>query len=218
MTFNYTYGFDEKFLTYDSPAEGVVEIPYRNVSYENLQSYLETIIMEQMPKNISNVRIELEEEPLQGKACFHYTHGLKDHYGNCQRLYHGHRNTIEVFINGQQSEGLEEYLANDVFKGNIHFCYFENVVNKEEIIKLTENDFPEGVFPHIPRVEIAYKSSQGLFKGSLPGNEIYLLQTESTVENLSIHFAKHVKQLVNEGDKVQVKAYEGIGKGALTTI
>jgi len=218
INFTYNYGFNEKFMTYDSPEQGVAEIPYRHVSYQNLQTYLETIIMEQMPKNISNVQIELEEEPLEGRACFQYTHGLKDHYGNCQRLYHGHRNTIEVYVNGQQNEKLERHLADELFKGNIHFCYFENVQNKDEVTKLAKNDFPEGIFPVIPRIEIAYKSSQGLFKGSLPGNEIYLLQTETTVENLSIHFAKYIKKMVNKGDKVQVKAFEGIGKGALTTL
>ena len=46
----------------------------------------------------------------------------------------------------------------------------------------------------------------------------YLMQTESTVENLSIHFAQVVKSKLKQNDQVEAIAYEGIAKGAKTTL
>ena len=209
----------QKQLTYRAPTQAVCTIPSSHVNKENIQSFLEQKILQEMPNNIIAVKIFLYYESLKhDKNIFHYTHGLKQHYGNCQRLFHGHRNTLQVKINGEIRNDLERWLTKDVFKGNTHFCFFENVINKEEIIKVIKDNSPQGIYNEIPDVQIAYKSGQGNFEATLPGECVYFLQKESTVENLSSHFASLVKSQVTPLDKIEVWAFEGIGKGAYTCL
>jgi hypothetical protein len=44
------------------------------------------------------------------------------------------------------------------------------------------------------------------------------MEDESTVENLSMLFARLVKEKVGPSKRVMVRAYEGIAKGAITTL
>ena len=206
-------------LTYRAPMQAVCPIASSHVGKANIQSFLEQKIMEEMPQNITAVKIFLTPEPLKNnQSVFHYTHGLKDHYGNCQRLFHGHRNTVIVKVNGSIRNDLERWLVEDVFKGNTHFCFFENVMNKEEIRRVAKSDSPEGLHREAPLVQIEYTSGQGKFAATLPGEHVYFLQNESTVENLSFHFASLIKTQVKPLDRVEVKAFEGIGKGAYTCL
>lgn len=216
---NYSYGLSDMPMTYECPTQGICELPFHHVNKETIATYLETIILKEMPETVSAIRITLEDEPMpEGKPTFHYTHGLKEHYGNCQRLFHGHKNTVDVFVNGKERRDLESYLADELFKGSIHFCKWENVVNKEEIQKLSGAQEPNGRFTNIPTVEIAYDANQGHFKGSLPGKEVFFMTEESTVENLSMLFARLIKEKVGENDSVMVRAYEGVAKGAISTL
>lgn len=216
---NFSYGLNDMPMTYECPEEGICELPFHHVNKESIATHLETLVLKEMPETVSAVRLTLEDEVLpQGKPTFHYTHGLKEHYGNCQRLFHGHKNTVDVFVNGIERTDLEDYLATTLFKGNIHFCKWENVVNKEAIISQTGQSEPQGRFQSIPTVEIAYESKQGHFKGSLAGHEVFFMTEESTVENLSMLFAQLVKEKVGEADTVMVRAYEGVAKGAISTL
>lgn len=134
------------------------------MSRSNLTTHLENIILKEMPENVISIELELIDEILPAnKPKFHYTHGLKDHYGNCQRLFHGHSNTVDVLVNDQRMPEFEEMFANDLFKGNIHFCFWDNVQNKEEIIS-AHGDIPLGSVENCPNVQIAYESSQGFLK------------------------------------------------------
>lgn len=216
---NFQYGLNDMPLTYECPKEGICELPSFHVNKETLATYLETIILNEMPETVSAIKITLEDEPMpEGKPTFHYTHGLKEHYGNCQRLFHGHKNTVDVFVNGLERRDLEDYLAYELFKGSIHFCKWENVTNQEEIKKATGVDIPQGRFPKVPEVKIAYEANQGQFSGSLPGNEVYFMTEESTVENLSMLFASLIKEKVGASQSVMVRAYEGVAKGAISCL
>ena len=215
----YIYGHGDEKMTYECPSEGLCAIPFAHVSNENLTAYLEEQVLKEMPDTVTAIRLELEEETLpENKARFHYTHGLKEHYGNCQRLFHGHQNTVDVYINNKRDESWEQKISRELFKGNVHFALWENIINKDDVIKASGQKLPEGRFNELPQIEIEYEASQGKFKGSLPGRAVYIVQEESTVENLSIHFAKLVKASVSEGDIVRVHAYEGIAKGSITTL
>ena len=211
--------FGRRQLTYRAPKQAVCSIPSSHVNKENIQSFLEQKILQEMPKNIVAVKIFLFSEHLEhGQSVFHYTHGLKQHYGNCQRLFHGHRNTLKVKVNGETRNDLERWLAKDVFKGNTHFCFFENVMNKKEIKKAAGSSSLEGILTELPVVHIEYVSGQGKFEAMLPGDHVYFLQNESTVENLSLHFASLIKSKVGPSDRVEAWAFEGIGKGAYTCL
>ncbi len=221
--FKFQYGLNDEEVHYKCPREGICELPFHHVNKVTIASYLEEVILAEMPKTVSAVKITLEDESFgqldnKEKPTFHYTHGLKEHYGNCQRLFHGHKNTVDVFINGTESWEWENYLANTLFKNNIHFCKWENVLNKDEVLKFSGGHAPQGVVKELPVVEIGYTSAQGKFWTKMPGKEVFFMESESTVENLSMLFANLVKEKVGEGKSIKVFAYEGVAKGAITTL
>lgn len=219
LTFNYNFGPFSEAIKYRAPAQAFCEIPFRHVSYETVTAYLEERIMLEMPNTVEAVKIHLREEKLDSdQVVFHYTHGLRDHYGNCQRLLHGHRNTIEVWVNGNKRSDLEKNLVTELFSGNIHFCYWDNVVNKDEVITSEGRSNPEGRVTKTKNVQIKYQASQGEFIGEFPGTMIYILPIETTVENLSLYFAQLLKSQLGKQDIVRVRAFEGIGKGAISTM
>ena len=199
---------------YDTPPQGLCAIPFSSVSRETLQVFLQDLLRPEMPETIEDLKIDLVEEKFaKGRPHFHYTHGLKAHYGNCQRLFHGHRNTVDVEIDGTSSLEHEHFLA-DAFQ-DVHFCHWDNVANKDDVLKVAKGS-PQGRYD-VP-ISIAYEASQGPFYGTLPGRDVYLLQDETTIENLSKHFAQLVKSQIKEKSTVVVRGYEGIGKGALSTL
>ncbi|MDA8792493.1 6-carboxytetrahydropterin synthase [Bacteriovoracaceae bacterium] len=216
---HFNYGPNDTYLDYEAPLEAYCAIPYSHINKTTISSYLETEILKEMPKNVKSVSIELtDEDKVQENPFFHYTHGLKDHYGNCQRLFHGHKNIVDIFVNGKKSPILEKKLCEDTFKGSIHFAYWENVQNKDEILNHINSSNFFGLHPELPKVEIKYTSSQGEFSCQLPGREVFFLEIESTVENLSFIFANIVKKWIDKSDKLEVRAYEGIAKGARTIL
>jgi len=216
---SYTYGLSDMPITYECPRQGICELPFRHVNKQTMAIYLEEQVLKEMPDTVTAIKLTLEDEVFPiGKATFHYTHGLKEHYGNCQRLFHGHKNTVDVLINNQPSSEWESYLAEELFKENIHFCKWENVVNQKDIQALVKRELPTGRFSEIPSVDIAYTSAQGKFSCTLPGNEVFFMEDESTVENLSMLFARLIKEKVGPSKSVTVRAYEGIAKGAITTL
>lgn len=219
ISLKYTYGLFDDELVYECPSEGVCELPFAHVNKVTIAAHLEELILKEMPDTVKAIKLELVEEKLpENKATFHYTHGLKDHYGNCQRLFHGHRNTVDIIINGETQEEWELNMAKEIFKGNIHFCLWDNVVNKDQILAHTSGENPVGRVPEADFVEIEYESSQGRFYGKIPARTVYFMEDETTVENLSMHFANIVKAVVDKEDTVTVRAYEGIAKGSISTI
>jgi 6-pyruvoyl-tetrahydropterin synthase len=214
--FTYNFGYDDSKFEYWSPEEGICEIPFDQVSDQTLLTYLEMQVMKEMPQTVKSVKLRLREEKgTEQESFFQYTHGLKDHYGNCQRLIHGHKSTVKVFVNGKRDPEEESYLANELFSSSIHFCFWENVVNKNDFIR-DVNDVPVGRVNSAEDVHIKYESSQGEFEAILPGRIVYIMDAETTVENLSIHFSDVVKKRY-PSKSVQVYAFEGIAKGAIST-
>ena len=218
----FNYGVSNLKVEYWAPRQAVCSLPTNNCTSESITAYIEKIVMEKMPDNVDTVKITLVKETDRKGIFFNYTHGLKDHYGNCQRLLHGHRSKVNVFLNNERKKELEKFLAYDLFNGNIHFVMWENIVNKDEIIKIVQNEktgnIINGKYDEIEVVEINYKSNQGVFRVKLPGRSVYIMPNETTVENLAVNFSKIVTDILESKARVTVYAYEGIGKGAISTI
>ena len=213
---NYSFGKGQR-IEYSAPNEAYFFLSKESYSHQNLKEDLEKIILKQMPENIERVELEFEEESFSGdKGHFHYTHGLKQHYGNCQRLLHGHRNTIDFFVEEQENFELEKRLVETFPDRNIHFAFVENVKNLREVKERFSGQEVMGVAPGESFVvEIEYRSQQGLFNLKIPSGIVHFVPIETTVENLSAHFANFAKRVLNAPEALTVRAYEGIGKGAI---
>ncbi len=210
-----------KTMEYWAPREAFCELDNDIISIPNIKTFLERVILKEMPANISKVLITLRQEAGESSSTFfNYTHGLKNHYGNCQRLLHGHRSMLKISVNGKIDKKSEELLANKIFGGNIHFAMLSNIINLNEIIKMyPEIDKLDGLVPSkVNLVHIKYEGPQGIFKLKIPGSSVSIFQNETTIENLTLNFAKMVKKNLNKNDTVMVQGMEGIGKGAYVTI
>ena len=90
-----------------SPKCAFAKIDNEVVDIESVTAHLKTIISEQLPDNIMGLVLTLRPEKIDG-FYYHYTHGLKKHDGNCQRIAHGHRSKIQLFKNELRSIKLEK--------------------------------------------------------------------------------------------------------------
>ena len=87
---------EELFL--QSPTQAFAQIDTAKITEDSVTRYLEVIIKQQLPENVQGISLTLRAENIDG-CYYHYTHGLKKHDGNCQRIAHGHRSTIQIFEN-----------------------------------------------------------------------------------------------------------------------
>ncbi len=189
-----------------------------SISYDDIEKHATEIISKELPLNVKSIKIHLREEEGSGPF-FCYTHGLKNHYGNCQRLLHGHRNQFEIWTSGIRRSDLEHRFVKSFFGGDVHFVFWDNVVNKKEISSLCDNEVPIGRVSIGGKTVLTYISSQGTFYLEIPTAQCYFVKTETTIENLSRSFVDHcVKEFKLIGDlssgDIEVRAYEGIGKGS----
>ena len=203
LEFKASYG-DGKTFTYRCPEVGLCILDVDVITTEVMRDHLEMEVMKVMPENVDLVELQFREEELGHSPSYRYTHGLKQHYGNCQRLLHGHRNRVDVFVDGERAIELESKIS-ELWK-NIHLAFPENIKNENIIIGQRQS--------HLDRVHLSYTSNQGQFDLDIAGHEVYVMPYETTVENIARHLRDTVQSWVAPTAKVQVFAYEGIRKGA----
>lgn len=204
LQFHYGEGYS---LRYCCPEEAVCVLDQGSVDVQGMMSYLEAEAMKVMPENVQKIVLHAREESLKDAPEYRYTHGLKQHYGNCQRLLHGHRNRIDVEVDGERNLEWEKEIARQW--QDIHLAFPENC--PEQDLKMGERQ------SHLKSVHVVYTSSQGEFEAWLPGESVYIMPYETTVENISRHLCEKVASSYDEEKKVRVWAYEGIRKGSLSS-
>lgn len=181
-----------------SPLEAVEWVDTDEITADALIPLLEDAAMAAVPDNVSRVVIELRSEEISG-AFYHYSHGLKKHDGNCQRIAHGHRSRVKILRNGKRDPLLEKAWAlkwKDIYIGT----------EEDLMSRLTEDG--------VDYCQFGYDAPQGRFELTLPESQVYLIPTDSTVEYLADHMAACLKKDDPE-HQFEVKAYEGVMKGAI---
>lgn len=176
-----------------SPAAAVTRIDAETVDAASVTAHLQTLLAARMPPNVSSLRLHLYPEAIVG-PCYQYVHGLRKHAGLCQRIAHGHRSRIEVRVDGVRDAELETRVATrwrDAYLGS-----------RDDLIA-QDGD----------RLSFAYTSGEGRFVLSLPAARVDLIETDSTVEQLAALLAERLAPL-RPGRRVEVRAYEGLRKGA----
>jgi 6-pyruvoyl-tetrahydropterin synthase len=192
---------DHGELYHRSPDQALCLLDAATVRVADVEQMLEQAARAQMPDNVSVVRLQLREEDISG-AAYRYVHGLRQHAGNCQRIAHGHRSRIRIFRNGERWESREYQLADrwrDIYLGST-----ADLVDRVE----------QG---GVDSYRFRYRAPQGEFELLIPASRCELLHTESTVECIAEHIAT---QLGDEDPSatIQVRAYEGVRKGAIARI
>lgn len=183
---------------HSSPEDAILLVDAKTINKSTLSRYLEQEIKPILPDNVSSISITLREEVIDS-AYYHYSHGLRKHEGNCQRIVHGHRSRIEIYENHQRSTRLEELWA----------AHFRNIY-----IATREDLSQEPTIDGKPHMVFAYTASQGEFRLLLPAKKVYLFDTDTTVELIAAHIAERCSTQ-HPANHYRVKAYEGVGKGAI---
>lgn len=179
------------------PRQAVALIPTVTIEPKTAAQWVTSQTTPLMPSNLKSLHLNFTTETIEGPY-YHYSHGLKKHNGNCQRIAHGHRSRIAIWLDDARQPVLEQQWAKlwrDAYIGS-----------REGVVAHTEH-----------RTDFAYFAQQGRFTLSLPSSRVYLIDEETTVECIAQHICRQIK-LQFPRCSVRVKAYEGIGKGAIATL
>lgn len=179
-----------------SPEQAIVLVDLDEVNEQTLAQWCKSQLLVLFPEEVKGLEISFVPESING-AFYHYSHGLQQHDGNCQRIAHGHRSKIEIFLDGQRDTAVEQQWA-DTYR-DIYIGTRNHLVS-------------EPTSEHHYR----YDAPQGEFEIRLPAEYCYLIDTETTVEQIACHLAEQVKAAHPDRD-VMVRAFEGVGKGAIAT-
>jgi 6-pyruvoyl-tetrahydropterin synthase len=183
-------------IEHQAPAKAVCSIDAEAVTADSLAAHLRKALQKAVPPSVSGIGLKLRHEQIDG-SYYHYTHGLKKHAGQCQRIAHGHRSKLHILVNGRRDERLERQRADrwrDIYLGT-----------SADIVSHGKG-----------RIRFQYRSGEGEFELELPVERCDLLQTDSTVERIAEHLAAQVAD-ERPGTKIEVRAYEGVMKGAIAS-
>ncbi len=182
-----------------APAQAILLVDSLVISPEALCPILEKSLMAELPANVTGVTLKLYPEMING-AFYHYSHGLKKHLGDCQRIAHGHRSSINIMVNGQQSPELESSWAKkwqDIY-----------IAKQEDLLETFDNNGQR-------YNRFGYTSDQGYFELTIAADRCYIIETDTTVELLAEHIAEVIANQ-HPRNVITVKAYEGFKKGAIS--
>ncbi len=189
----------DSILTMDAPLEAVALIDADKINDLTVSQWSLKQLSSNFPDNLEHIQLSFEAEDISG-AYYHYSHGLKKHDGNCQRIAHGHRSSIQIWCDGARDTDLEFNWAErwaDIYVGS-----------DEDLVSIDEEN---------QQMHFAYDAPQGHFELTLPKNVCYMMKSDTTVECIAAHIAQ---TLHNENPKhsITVKAFEGLHKGAIFEI
>ncbi|THB72362.1 MAG: hypothetical protein D6B28_05595 [Gammaproteobacteria bacterium] len=181
-----------------APGASVAFIPSEEIEIKVVEEFLQQVIIEHLPDNIESIKISLKEEEIAGVS-YQYSHGLKQHGGNCQRIAHGHRSAIKILKDGVRNSVLEKQWA-ELFHAS-YLAYKEDVI---EYVTIADIDY----------IVFSYDATQGRFELTIPKDICILLETETTVENIAVYIYESLVA-IDQNHQYKVYAYEGVGKGAM---
>lgn len=196
------------------PADAYAFIDSDTITQESTIAYLQAVIKRELPANVSGLELTLRAEEMNG-FYYHYTHGLKKHDGNCQRIAHGHRSAIKIFVDGMRSPAWEQRWSRrweDIYVGTA-----------EDISEPSSMRLSAAAIKQVGEHHICYSylAEQGLFELILPAQENEVMDTDTTVECIADYVAHEVAETIaaesNPTHRAAIKviAFEGVGKGAI---
>lgn len=191
---------DGRKIEHIAPQSAYCFLRCERISEQEMANAINEMLGKFLPDNVEQVTIRLYPETIDSPY-YHYSHGLKHHVGNCQRIAHGHRSRIEILENHSHRNDLEQKWAEkwkDIYIGT-----------RSDI----HNSFKEEGTEYI---HFRYTACQGQFELTLPASLCYLVDIDTTVENLAEHIASELNRS-HPDNRLTVYAYEGIDKGAISS-
>lgn len=195
---HWQFGSSGEFLHTRSPRDAIALVDAEILTPLTVADWCIRKLKTLFPESVARLELDFTQEEISG-AAYHYSHGLKKHLGNCQRIAHGHRSRIDIWQNGIKSPQLEQQWAerwSDIYIGTREDIQSQPIHNAQNYFKF------------------AYTSQQGPFELTIPQRCCYLIDTDSTVELIASHFAQATKAQ-HPDSTIRVKAFEGINKGAI---
>ncbi|QSX38613.1 6-carboxytetrahydropterin synthase [Shewanella sedimentimangrovi] len=190
------------------PSQAFALVPSEVIDIEAVTRFLQKALREALPENVEGIQLTLRNEQLD-TPYYHYSHGLKKHDGNCQRIAHGHRSPVQVFENGMAAPQWDEYWArrwHDIYLGTEEDLVPVSSLSLSAQTRI--NDESHWGF--------CYQAPQGEFQLAMPKGSCDIIPHDTTVELLAEFMAKSLAEKV-PGSHFRVIAYEGIGKGAIAS-
>lgn len=187
-----------------SPVVAHVAVPGDAINFATVSQFLSAQIKPLLPANVEKLVFNLRTEKSNG-FYYHYSHGLKKHDGNCQRIAHGHRSTIEIFQNGMLVPRLNKFWTErweDIYLGTA-----------EDLSTASQCNYLSAVADPQSQYYFRYQAAQGEFQISLPAAHCEIVPCDTTVECLAQYIADVLVTI--EPAAYKVVAYEGVGKGAV---
>jgi 6-pyruvoyl-tetrahydropterin synthase len=197
LRLGFPYGTD-RLVLHSGPPDAVCFLTTASVTPASLGAAIESAVRRVLPANVTAVQIRLREESIDG-ASYRYSHGLRRHAGNCQRIAHGHRSRIEIWRDGVRAQDLESAWA----------AQWEGIYvgTRADLLATQPRD-------GVPYCRFRYTASQGAFELELPADRCALIDTDSTVENIACHIAAALAARHTDS-RLRVRAFEGVDKGAI---
>lgn len=187
------------------PAASFLPIDAASIDTTELTKWLNKKIKYFLPANIVDAAITLRYEDNAGNY-YHYAHGLKKHDGNCQRIAHGHRSIIQIFINSKRDAYWEQYWA-ERWKDSY-------LMSENDVVAVSQLSVRAQALYHDKLLASAYTSSQGYFEILLSHEQVEILPGDTTIERIGCFIKQEIGRLDPKSGNVTVHAFEGIGKGA----
>jgi 6-pyruvoyl-tetrahydropterin synthase len=201
-TLDCTFG-DNKHLAMSAPHQAYCMINADEVTVESVTDFLIATILPQLPDNIE--KIELSLQPEHSKSFYyHYSHGLKKHDGNCQRIIHGHRSQLGISLDGISMPRLQKEWAQKW--QDIYLATAEDQISANQL---------KHVSAAADDVCFAYTAGQGYFEMAISESRCDILPNDTTVECIADYLASQVKNQYPD-KAIKITAYEGVGKGSIS--
>ncbi|WP_205310559.1 6-carboxytetrahydropterin synthase [Rheinheimera maricola] len=187
-----------------APTQAVVAVPAARIDEQSLTEFLQQKIKPLLPAHVDKLVLTLRPEA-SSSFYYHYSHGLKKHDGNCQRIAHGHRSTIQIYTDGMLAPRLNKYWSE-----RWQDIYLATAEDSCDAAALTYIQAEAG------NLCFRYQAEQGWFELTMPEAHCEVVPCDTTVECLAEYIVTELTQL-DPTKQYKVVAYEGVAKGAIAT-
>lgn len=227
---------DNQLIHLYCPPEAYAFVYSDRIDKQSVNAYLKEVIAIHLPENVQSVEILLRDEVID-TPFYHYTHGLKKHDGNCQRIAHGHRSKVLIDENHEPSIALQQEWAqrwSDIYIGTKEDLVEASCLAHDLGLESLQSESLQSESLQLESLQLEnhesqnsdayyyfqYESSQGEFEMAIPKSACEIISTDSTVECLAQYIFDQIKAAQTKQGKdshILVRAFEGVGKGAIVS-